>query len=290
MLRAELLTGNGASVGLPINAPRPVEFRNEFFQGRVVFMHREFSHEEYFASKRRFWELRWQGRFLRRAQAPVFIGAEIRDEQPAHGIFLRTTTLCALTFARGIAASRGARIACNYEEEISDRKFVLFPLSAADVKIESDSEISAPDIAEPRELVGKFEGEISERKIYTFAFYTMYTDLGNWCFANFPVISGTSLATFVGHQPIYAVMREGEDAEHAKYFLEIAFRHDLRSPAFESAISDPDDQIALLDLAAVAQPEGRSRARRGVRRKFLRCFADCWSGVKRLVSRSFFCV
>jgi hypothetical protein len=285
LLTSELVHPNGATTVVPVNSPRPVEFKNANFQGRVIFLHRDFSdtHFSYFASKKRFWELRWQGRFLRPPSGPVYIGAELRQPLPEHGFLLRTTALCALAFARTVASARGARMECNYEDEISDRRFVLFPLLSADVKIASDSASSAPDIAAAQDLIPdvNFDVEISDQKIYTFGFYTMYTDLGNWCFANFPIISGKSLAAFAGYQPIYAVMREDE-----KYYLEMKFTHDIRSPAFESAISDPDDQIALLDLpATLAESAGTVRVRRGLRRKFVRCFGACWSELQRLLSR-----
>jgi hypothetical protein len=291
-LISHLHTDNGR-VSVPLTQPEPVLFRNAFFEGKVIFMHREIteSTSEYSSTRRRFWELRWQGRFLRRPIADVFIGAEVRQPLPTHGIFLRATMQCALAVVRGMAATRGARVLCNYESEISEnRKFVLFPLSAADVKICSASEAEAPNISGLSQLVGEvFDGEIDENKIYTFAFYTMYTDLANWCFANFPVIAGTSLASFVGHQPIFAVMREAETAD-VNYFLEISFQHAMPdvpdSSEFESAFSDPDDQMALLDLTGVGPDTGNSRSRRGLRRKLKRCFGECWGGVNRFVSRS----
>ena len=194
---------------------------------------------------------------------------------------------CVLGLVRGFAAARGARIVCNYDE-VSDRHHILFPLTAADVKVASASEREAPDIGAPVDLVSDadfVEDWTDNTCVYTFAFYTMYTDLGNWCIQNFPGISGQSLVSFAGSQPIFAVMRE---ADKTNYFLEICFHNDLRSPAFESAISDPDDHMALLDLAA---PPNQPPSRRRLSNKFCRCFALCWQGVKVAVniSRSLCC-
>ncbi|KAF4722789.1 hypothetical protein FOZ63_024886, partial [Perkinsus olseni] len=99
-----------------------------------------------------------------------------------------------------------------------ERTYFLFPLTSADTVIEHSSgggsgdcdAVDLPDITSDRAIYGKVSSKhkFDTGHIYTFCYWSMFVDFVTWDLRNLPAISGTSLCTLLGPQPIHIVMRD----------------------------------------------------------------------------------
>ena len=260
-----------------VNLPRVFAFSSDHFEGTALFMHKLDSSEQhhfasYLSGKRRYWELRWQGRFKTiPTSKEIYFGAEVRDSLPELNFFLHAAATFILAFGKRVTALRGAGLHCNFGDD-DKRHYFLFPLHAADTLIISNLSDTIPDISQPIDLKSNVEMtpvlDIATDKIYTICFYSMYADFLNWQVTNIPGLSGTSLTAFLGRQPIHAVVREGPDAKKPRYFIDATLHHtacdevdEPTTPGFLSAVSSVEYQRTLVP----------SRRQRG-------CMS-CWRGV-----------
>lgn len=259
------------------NSSTTFNFESDIFQGSVLFMHKLDSDEphpfaSYLRGKRRYWELRWQGRFKSIPTSnDIYFGAEVREYLPELNFLLHATATFILAFGKRVTALRGAGLHCNFGEGDKEH-YILFPLHAADTLIVSGPTDPCPDISQPIDFKSNVEMkpgiEITTDNTYTICFYSMYADFLKWQITNIPGLSGTSLTSFLGHQPIHAVVREGPDVHRPRYFIDARLHHtacdeveEPRTPGFMSAVSSIEYQAPLLPS-----------------RRRLSCMS-CWRGV-----------
>ena len=215
---------------LSVNSGIPIEFENEYFVGRIVILHRApddykgpYRYREFFASRKRRWELRWQGKFKKPVASPIVFGAEILSSRyPKHNIASRALFSLLLKFSISLARKRGADLFTNVvgdENEKASIKYFHFPIHSSDAILstadgEIPPDIGIPTLLDPTEThtdcrnVFKSHEDIDISCTYTFVFYSMYADFVSWDICNVPIgLSGMSLNRLVGNQPISVVMR-----------------------------------------------------------------------------------
>ena len=122
---------------LCVNADIPLEFENDHFKGRVVIIHREPSestnhnrYRELLSTRKRRWELRWQGMFKQSLPKSVLFGAEIQSSHaPKINIASRTFLSILLRFSKVLARSRGSDLFTNVlKDELGETKYFYFPI------------------------------------------------------------------------------------------------------------------------------------------------------------------
>ncbi|EER03493.1 hypothetical protein Pmar_PMAR014712 [Perkinsus marinus ATCC 50983] len=215
---------------IPIDATESFPINSDVFEGRIVVIHRPpdpngpFPYYGYMGKKRRRWELRWQGRFKRKPSSALFFGIEATQPLPELGFVAKSA---------------------NYpNSDPSKNTFFTFPLVSADTCIVSDLDTppdELPDITADKALTGKVTHDylFDTEHIYTFCYFSMYIDFVTWDLRNLPVVSGTSLCTFTGYQPIHVIVKDQED----EYFMDVLVAHRSLSPVWADYIT-PDESTA----------------------------------------------
>ena len=266
-----------------VSSPTPTMSDNEFASGSVVFLHRDTHpcmgssiYNEYFSTRRRCWEMRWQGRLKRAPSGELFFGAEVRGPLPEFSYLFRAAAFCLLGFARQLSSLRGVNIECNFGDapDPFDGHYMLFPFHAADVLIESEIGSVLPDITSAVDLANSKRPEkISCDYIYTLCFYSMYADLLNWRVSRVPGLSGFCLSSFAGRQPVHAVIREKPcNFVTVRYYADVCFHHERVCPIGDQ-FSEPNTPGGF--RSAVSSTEYQRR------RHLPKCFLNCWIGLRR---------
>ncbi|EER19724.1 hypothetical protein Pmar_PMAR012712 [Perkinsus marinus ATCC 50983] len=240
---------------IPIDATESFPISSDAFEGRIVVIHRPpdpnspFPYYGYMGKKRRRWELRWQGRFKIKPSSALFFGIEATQPLPELGFVAKSGIRLVLSIATRLAAARGTMLLTNYPNSDPSRNtFFTFPLVSADTCIVSDLDTppnQLPDITADKALTGKVTHDylFDTEHIYTFCYYSMYIDFVTWDLRNLPVVSGTSLCTFTGHQPIHVIIKDQED----DYFMDVLIAHRCLSPVWADYIV-PDESTGVLSL------------------------------------------
>ncbi|KAF4750903.1 hypothetical protein FOZ62_026558, partial [Perkinsus olseni] len=213
---------------LGINTTTAIPIQNDNFIGELVVIHRpadegggEFPYSKFMSTCPRVrCELRWQGRFLEPPGENVYFGIEGYSPTPKLGFMANITARILMSISTRLAAARGSRLISNFPNtsQQGERTYFLFPLTSADTVIEHSSgggsgdcdAVDIPDITSDRGIYGKVSSnhKFDTGHIYTFCYWSMFVDFVTWDLRNLPAISGTSLCTLLGPQPIHIVMRD----------------------------------------------------------------------------------
>jgi hypothetical protein len=245
---------------LSVNSGIPLEFENEFFKGRIVILHRvpedykgPYRYREFFAQRKRRWELRWQGVFKKPISSPIVFGAEILSSRiPKRNFASRALLSLLLKFSGSLARNRGADLYTNIVDDVSagdcSVRYFHFPVHSSDLILSTQAGEVPPDISEAAQLqstpihadsksVFKNCVDIDISCVYTFVFYSMYADFVSWDVCNVPLgINGMSLNRLVGNQPISVVMRSKVGSSTEEYFR-ILLANRCTSPDWSSFIT-----------------------------------------------------
>ncbi|KAF4694334.1 hypothetical protein FOZ60_008488 [Perkinsus olseni] len=239
-----------------IDATESFPINSDAFEGKIVVIHRPpdpngpFPYHGYMGKKRRRWELRWQGRFKRKPSSALFFGIEATQPLPELGFVAKSGVRLVLSISTRLAAARGTMLLTNYPNpDPSENTFFTFPLVSADTCIVSDLDTPSeelPDITADKALTGKVTHDylFDTEHIYTFCYYSMYIDFVTWDLRNLPVVSGTSLCTFTGHQPIHVIIKDQQD----EYFMDVLIAHRCLSPVWADYIAPDESTAEVLNL------------------------------------------
>eukprot|EP00930_Biecheleria_cincta_P100553 TRINITY_DN92169_c0_g1_i1.p1 TRINITY_DN92169_c0_g1~~TRINITY_DN92169_c0_g1_i1.p1 ORF type:complete len:381 (-),score=36.74 TRINITY_DN92169_c0_g1_i1:125-1234(-) len=206
--------GDKEGMALQINSTEGVEFENDLFSGRILFMHRpdpepeRWTWRERFEGKTRCWEFRLQGTF-KTDPGEMYFAAEL-SEPMSIGWASIITMKAILNFAYMLASIRGIDFDYNWYLTEFDNGDVLrphftFPLIAADIAVRTPAGEKPPLITAPLEatpLADKIATSLKAGDTYTFGFWTKYLHFARWELVNVPLGLGGSLDAFIGKQPI----------------------------------------------------------------------------------------
>ncbi|KAF4650847.1 hypothetical protein FOL46_000693, partial [Perkinsus olseni] len=150
----------------------------------------------------------------------VYFGIEGYSPTPKLGFMAKITARILMSISTRLAAAHESRLISNFPNtsQQGERTYFLFPLTSADTVIEHSSgggsgdceAVDLPDITSDRGIYGKVSSnhKFDTGHIYTFCYWSMFVDFVTWDLRNLPAISGTSLCTLLGPQPIHIVMRD----------------------------------------------------------------------------------
>lgn len=236
-------TGSGSGAGrthkpLQMNSGVPVEFENDNFKGRCMFLHRPswsydskstatYAYKNHFHERKRLWEWRLQGHF-KRLPGVVYFGAELEEYVPVN--------FATRTIMRGILPLMQAALQCKalHHElgrpgDATVRPVVVAPIWAADSTLIHADPAEAPDLSAmtlPTGLGRKAARRYWETlwegggpawdgqggPTFTFAVWgpSPLVDLRAWVFRKLPLTWGKdlSLEPFCGQQPVHGVIYE----------------------------------------------------------------------------------
>ena len=246
---------------LEVNSETAFEFENDLFVGRVVILHRPpadsvypCNNREFFATRKRRWELRWQGQFKTPPVSGIEFGVEIlQAHSPRLNFASRAFFSVLVKFARSLARNRGSDVYTNHSDEDCVTKYFRFPIHNCDMILSTPLGSAPPEIVLPTPLLPygehvqcndmfKTNDHISISPIYTFVFYSMYLDFCSWDVHNVPFgLNGMSINRIVGNQPFSVVMRMGRNDELGKPCFRLVVANRNTSPAWSAFLAPPDD-------------------------------------------------
>lgn len=249
---------------LSVDRPVPVEFELDNFKGRCLFLHRPkwtydnpetadlYPYRSLFHNRKRLWEWRLQGRFIRRPGV-LYVGIELEDYVPVN--------FATRSLMRGILPLIQAALQCKMvHHDVGDpneqelRPTVVAPLWAADNTLVHNDPSEVPDLASPELPAGlnrkaarayweevwagdRGEDWLDEGTVgptFTFALWgpSQIADLRSWVFRKLPLMWGRELAMepFCGKQAVHVVVYELSDGELSgkHYQSEKTYSADLR--------------------------------------------------------------
>ena len=266
----QVLLPSALSARLAVNSGVPFEFENDLFVGRIAILHREpaewrnpYRFREYFGSRKRRWELRWQGRFKRPLTSPIHFGVEVSQDHASKLNFASRAFLTLLVkFSQSLARNRGSDLYTNStDEEPGSVKYFRFPIHNCDMILQTASGLTPPDITgefplDPSELHTQCNEQFKQdwthldvSATYTFVFYSMYVDFVSWDVQNVPIgLNGMSLNRLAGNQPVNVVMRDGPDGAN---YMRLVVGNRCTSPAWASYLTNlPCDHLTEFFSAA----------------------------------------
>ncbi|KAF4650047.1 hypothetical protein FOZ61_000724 [Perkinsus olseni] len=191
-----------------INTTTAIPIQNDNFIGELVVIHRP--------ADERFSEFPYS-KFM---SDNVYFGIEGYSPTPKLGFMAKITARILMSISTRLAAAHESRLISNFPNtsQQGERTYFLFPLTSADTVIEHSSgggsgdceAVDLPDITSDRGIYGKVSSnhKFDTGHIYTFCYWSMFVDFVTWDLRNLPAISGTSLCTLLGPQPIHIVMRD----------------------------------------------------------------------------------
>lgn len=273
---------------MPLDSPRPIEFEQDNFTGRCVFIHRPswtyenpetgeiYPYRQLFHGRKRLWEWRLQGRFKRRP-GMLYCGIELEDYVPVN--------FATRSLMRGILPLIQAAIQCKLvHHEVGDpydpsvRPTVVAPIWSADNTLVHEDPAEAPDLTVPtlpdglnRKAARQFWEELwagrgpawnspagNAGPIFTFVIWgpSQLLDLRAWVFRKLPLMWGRQLPMepFCGKQPVHAVVYELSDGQTAKKHRQggKVYSADIRMcpPAVWALYAE-----VTIDLTAMAAPD-----------------------------------
>lgn len=255
-----------------INSDTPFEFENDYFVGRIVILHREpvdypfdYRYGEFFRTKKRRWELRWQGRFKKQFEEPIVFGAEMSSvTAPKMGFASKAFMSLLIKFSQSLARARGSDLFTNVTEEVvppEKPRYFWFPIHTSDLILSTPPGVQPPSIVEPADLhatdthtvcasLFKDPKNLPLDNTYTFVFYSMYIDFVSWDLQNVPLgLSGMSLNRIVGSQPMSVLMRQGD-----RIHFRLVLGNKCTSPDWASFLSTghPFDFDKMTDFFSIS--------------------------------------
>ncbi|KAF4695974.1 hypothetical protein FOZ60_002672 [Perkinsus olseni] len=220
---------------LTVNSAEPMPIETEWFKGHIMVMHKPpgpdgtpFRYLDYLGSKRRRWEMRWQGRFKKEVPPDLRFGLEVDNDPPELGFATRTLVRILLKVASRLAEARGSHLYCNYgSQRHSDHgaTYFMFPLQSADTVLEHDlDDPTIPAICTNDNLKGTvpIKHKFRTDKVYTFCYYSMYCDFVTWDIRNVFGVSGTCLKSMLGPQPFRIALK---DPVRNEYYMNMLLAH-----------------------------------------------------------------
>ena len=255
-----------------INSETPFEFENDYFVGRIVILHREpveypfdYRYGEFFKTKKRRWELRWQGKFKKQFDEPIVFGAEMSSgSAPKMSFASKAFMSLLIKFSQSLARARGSDLFTNVTEETVPPevpRYFRFPIHTSDLILSTPPGTDPPSIVDPSDLhaseshtvcanLFKDPKNLPLDNTYTFVFYSMYIDFVSWDLQNVPLgLSGMSLNRVVGSQPISVLMRQGD-----KIHFRLLLGNKCTSPDWASFLTTghPFDFDKLTDFFSIS--------------------------------------
>ncbi|KAF4660235.1 hypothetical protein FOZ61_004148 [Perkinsus olseni] len=220
---------------LTVNSAEPMPIETEWFKGHIMVMHKPpgpdgtpFRYLDYLGSKRRRWEMRWQGRFKKEVPSDLRFGLEVDNDPPELGFATRTLVRILFKVASRLAEARGSHLYCNYgSQRHSDHgaTYFMFPLQSADTVLEHDlDDPTIPAICTNENLKGTvpIKHKFRTDKVYTFCYYSMYCDFVTWDIRNVFGVSGTCLKSMLGPQPFRIALK---DPVRNEYYMNMLLAH-----------------------------------------------------------------
>ncbi len=200
-----------------------VDFENEFFVGRVLFMLRTKPEDPryvaHFAGKQRLFEMQIQGHFKQLPEGVLYMGAEL-TERMHMGLVTKTVAGMILTFARRVLKnlhySFGDKGDAHSADEI-ELPHLTFPLSRG-----MDRLVITPPGEDPPPLGREFDepddiriprrgGKGEEPQFvlgptYSMSFHSMYMDFSQWQLVNIAGQKSIDLSGYFGDSSVHIVV------------------------------------------------------------------------------------
>jgi hypothetical protein len=206
------------------NSDEPVEFENEFFVGRVLFMmktdprHPKW-HQLFMGRRRLFW-FQLQGQFKRQPKGTVYIGGEVPRKMNL-GVF--SSAMCRVilgvinVLTKGLHYGLGEMypqdVSAKDEEELphlcfplhsSVDEFICTPAGEIPPTLGQDTfGESRADKAARKSLRDPYQFNV--RDTYTFSFFSYFLDFENWSVVNIPGMPNMPLEKFWDDMPLRIV-------------------------------------------------------------------------------------
>jgi len=294
------------NIRMDVNSAIPLEFENDIFVGRVAILHRvpqdiqsSGRYREFFAGKKRRWELRWQGRFKQPLEDKIVFGAEISaSSSPRLNFASRAFLSILLKFAQSLARNRGADLYTNTTSDMAEgTKYFYFPVHTSDLIVRTPEGEAPPDICSPSGVSAtdrhvqcnsllKNPAALDRSFTYTFVFYSMYLDFLSWDIQNVPIgLNGMSLNRLIGNQPVSVVMK-CQQTDSTFFRLLIANR--CVSPDWSSYLSTGErfNAASISEFFSVISSfdSEEIHVRRAPNRTRRRSSSSLWQGVKKFFS------
>jgi len=270
---------NGRGTPLEINALDGCPFSNDYFEGKVLFLHladsdptlKRASYDNHFDGKKRRFEIRIQGRF-KVDPGEVFISGQL-PRTLGLSWTMNVTVRWLLGVASAITAARGIWFAYNLEETTTEegdvaKPYYAIPIFAANVIVRTPAGELPPEIASPFEETPiekrtKIVQEFNTADTFTFVLWDMYFDFCQWQLCNLPFGWSGSLASFIGEQPIHLTAYgigppHGARAWHGLHFeSKKNYLMELVLTSVEGCRAAKDGETVAVPSAASKQVLGR---------------------------------
>jgi len=209
-------------IPLEINASEGTPFECPFFRGQVLLLNRldpepaGFLYHKHFKERKRRFEFRLQGKFLKDPGDQIFFGVEL-SEPVGLGPALRVTVNWIMSVVHILCSARGVTYSYSLElQELPDgsivRPHLAFPMYAADAIIATPPGLAPPPLTETIDqmtLQERCRVRPNTTDTFTFAFWSKQADFLMWKICNMPCGWTCSFASFIGaqqvHLPIYAL-------------------------------------------------------------------------------------
>ncbi|KDO32730.1 hypothetical protein SPRG_02428 [Saprolegnia parasitica CBS 223.65] len=206
------------------NADTPLEFENEFFKGKVLFLLQTQpappKWQQLFLGRRRLFWIQLQGQFKQEPRGLVYIGGEVSNKLR---LGLLATTMCRVILSvlnllvaglhYGFGRMYPTDVRQRGEEELAH---ISFPLhSSVDEFVRTPAGQTPPPLGQ--DGFGETQADRSARKAakgryqfntrdtYTFSFFSFYIDFEHWQLVNVPGVPVVPLEKFWQTMPMRIV-------------------------------------------------------------------------------------
>lgn len=263
------------------NSLEAFDFDNENCSGQFLVLHRptydskldssgNYRYGDYFAGKKRLWEIRFRFRFKRRVSlCDLFFGAELEAYVPVNAATKRVMDLS----VSGMRQVVGDRLYHTLGEATGDgereQPAILLPLWAFDQFLETLEGETPPELTDPNlpTYGHKRVGQLREYKrlmdaldlrpgpTFTFCFWgvSRFCDVMTWQATGIPIFTPIDLNLYCGKPPLHLVMYtlNGDDEKRhlqsrKTYFFRVCFWSSLKRPDKDVVMKVAGQSLDLL--------------------------------------------
>jgi hypothetical protein len=226
-----------------LNSREPIEFETDLFKGKILVVVRPekldddpFWSKRIFSKKKRRIVLNVQGKFKRKPEGTVFLGAEITKPMKL-GLFTRGILGMLVRLMEGFFTDLRYSLG-DSAKKLSPR--VVTPAHSAFERLvvtpegEDPPPITGDPFEESKEdrakRIKEKQWEWNEKETYSFSFFSMYLSLVDWNLVNLPVSPDINLRRLWSDSDLRIVLYEnkGKMKEHTASSINYAFNLNVR--------------------------------------------------------------